>query len=204
MAFKDLMGKLQEAYRTQVVYPRPDQVFRALKLTEFEEVKVVILGQDPYHGPNQANGLAFSVPEDQPFPPSLRNIFIELQDDLKSDFHLTGDLSGWAEQGVLLLNTSLSVVKGQANSHSHLGWQAFTDYIIEALGQRTQPPVFILWGKYAQSKSRYILDKSLIIASPHPSPLSAYRGFFGSKPFSRANQLLIKQGKDPIDWTRFN
>ncbi|HFI0463484.1 TPA: uracil-DNA glycosylase [Streptococcus suis] len=193
-----LAKQVDKAYLTQQVYPARDQVFKALELTPFDQVRVVILGQDPYHQPGQAMGLAFSVPNGQKVPPSLRNIYRELSTDLESPMPTRTDLTPWAKQGVLLLNTSLTVMAGQANSHQDLGWSRFTDYLIKALSQRQSPLVFVLWGKPAQAK-RTLIDEGVhtVITSVHPSPLSAYRGFFGSKPFTRINDAIFGP---PIDW----
>lgn len=186
----------------KTVYPPDADVFNAFRATEFDRVKVVILGQDPYHGEGQAHGLAFSVRPNVPLPPSLVNIYKELADDIP-DFRIPqhGCLQHWAEQGVFLLNTVLTVRAHQAHSHADLGWETFTDAVIRALAEHRQHLVFILWGSHAQKKGAFI-DRSrhLVITSPHPSPLSAYRGFFGSRPFSRTNQYLTKHGIEPIDW----
>ena len=183
------------------VYPAAPDVFRAFRLTSFAETKVVILGQDPYHGPGQAHGLSFSVKDETKFPPSLRNIFRELADDLGTDQPKSGNLTSWAEQGVLLLNTVLTVREGNANSHRKMGWELFTDEVIRLLGHsRNDRVVFLLWGKPAEKKTRLISDCHPILTSPHPSPLSAHRGFFGSRPFSRANEALIRAGRSPICW----
>ena len=193
------------AYETGTVYPPREQLFAAFALTPPEQVRVVILGQDPYHGPGQANGLAFSVGRGVPLPPSLKNIYRELERDLGRPAPASGDLSGWARQGVLLLNTVLTVRAGQANSHRELGWQAFTDEVIAALAALPQPIAFVLWGSQAQKKRPLILPAAgprLIAESVHPSPLSAYRGFFGSAPFSRVNEFLQANGQAPIRWTQ--
>lgn len=197
------LGKQEEEGRT--VYPPSDQRFAALTLTPLDEVKVVVLGQDPYHGPGQAHGLAFSVPEGVRLPPSLRNIYKELESDLSVPARQDGDLTRWATQGVLLLNTSLTVEAGKAGSHAGRGWESITDACVRAVAARHQPSVFILWGSHAQQKARRIPELGagsphLVIESPHPSPLSAYRGFFGSRPFSRANAFLRDSGRDPIEW----
>ncbi|MBG9981980.1 uracil-DNA glycosylase [Aerococcaceae bacterium DSM 111020] len=199
--FQKTLNQVEDEYRHHTVYPAKHEIFNALNLVEYGEVKVCILGQDPYHGPNQANGLAFSVNPSQKIPPSLRNIFKELATDLNIPVPSHGDLTAWAKQGVLLLNTVLTVRAGQANSHRQLGWEAFTDEIIKQLNRQDKPIVFILWGKNAQSK-KIMIDESKhrIIESPHPSPLSSYRGFFGSKPFSQTNQQLQEWGIKPIDW----
>ena len=194
-----------EADAGKAVYPPEGCRLRALELTPLDEVKVVILGQDPYHGPGQAMGLSFSVPEGVPHPPSLRNIFKELVQDCGITSPTSGDLTPWAQRGVLLLNNSLTVEAGQAGSHAGRGWDAITDACVAAVAARAEPSVFILWGSHAQSKARRVagLDnqsRHCVIRSPHPSPLSAHRGFFGSKPFSRANAFLEKAGREPVDW----
>ncbi len=184
------------------IYPPQEEVFAAFTLTPFEQVKVVILGQDPYHGPHQAHGLAFSVNPGIAFPPSLQNIFKELSTDIP-DFQIPfhGDLRPWAKQGVFLLNTVLTVRKNQANSHAELGWEQFSDEVIAVLNEHREKLVFILWGAHARKKGRFIdKNKHLVLASAHPSPLSAYRGFFGSAHFSKTNQYLMDNGLAPIDW----
>lgn len=195
-----LAEQVDKAYQTQQVFPARDQVFKALELTPFDQVRVVILGQDPYHQPGQAMGLAFSVPNGQKIPPSLRNIYRELSADLEGPMPTRTDLTPWAKQGVLLLNTSLTVMAGHANSHQDLGWSGFSDYLIKALSQRQSPLAFVLWGKPAQAK-RTLIDEGVhtVITSAHPSPLSAYRGFFGSKPFTRINDAI---SGPPIDWLK--
>lgn len=188
-------------YRTKTIYPNMHDIFNALHYAEFKNVKVVILGQDPYHGPDQAHGLSFSVKPEVAAPPSLMNIYKELNSDLGCYVPNNGYLKKWADQGVMLLNTVLTVRAGQANSHKNIGWEHFTDKIISSLNNREDPIVFILWGKNAQSKLSIInSSKHCIIQSVHPSPLSAHRGFFGSKPFSKANAYLTSIGKTPIDW----
>ncbi len=188
----------------RTVYPPRGQRLRALDLTPLDSVKVVILGQDPYHGPGQAMGLCFSVSQGVRPPPSLANIYKELASDCGIARPAHGDLSGWARQGVLLLNTSLTVEAGKAGSHAGRGWEALTDACVAAVAARTEPAVFILWGSHAQAKAARILSlgegRHCLIRSPHPSPLSAHRGFFGSRPFSRANAFLEAQGRTPIDW----
>lgn len=185
----------------KVIYPPAEQVFNAFKHTEFADVKVVILGQDPYHGAGQANGLAFSVNRDIAIPPSLRNIYKEIADDIGAAPPKHGDLTAWADQGVLLLNTVLTVEANNANSHRNQGWETFTDAVIQSLNQAEQHIVFLLWGAPAQKKSALIDgNKHTILTAPHPSPLSAYRGFFGCKHFSRANKALIVHGQNPIIW----
>lgn len=188
-------------YRTKTIYPSMYDIFNALHYTAYQAVKVVILGQDPYHGLNQAHGLSFSVKPGVAPPPSLLNIYKELSQDLNCYIPNNGYLKKWADQGVLLLNTVLTVIQGQAASHRGKGWEQFTDRVIHLLNERRDPIVFILWGSHAQSKMSYITNPHHhIIQSPHPSPLSASRGFFGSKPFSKANDFLIAAGKRPIDW----
>lgn len=192
---------LAEEYRTKTIYPDMYDIFNALHYTPYKDVKVVILGQDPYHGPRQAHGLSFSVQPGVAIPPSLVNIYKELQSDLGCYIPNNGYLKSWADQGVLLLNTSLTVIANQANSHAKIGWEIFTDRVIQVLNEREDPVIFILWGGNARSKKKYIdISRHHIIESVHPSPLSAYNGFFGSKPFSRSNTLLEQMGKDPIDW----
>ena len=202
---KDYYQKLQafvQKRRAEVrVFPEEKNVFTALELTPFESVKVVILGQDPYHGFGQAHGLSFSVQKGIPLPPSLKNIYKELQEDIGGEFPTEGDLSHWAKQGVLLLNTVLTVEEGNANSHKGKGWERLTNRLIESLNELKHPVIFILWGKPAQDKEKLITNPNhVILKAPHPSPLSAYRGFFGSKPFSRVNDILIQQGQTPIRW----
>lgn len=188
-------------YKTRTIFPGMHDIFNALHYTSYKDTKVVILGQDPYHGPKQAHGLSFSVQPGVEAPPSLLNIFKELQTDLGCTIPNNGCLLPWAKQGVLLLNAVLTVRERQANSHQGLGWEEFTDKVILLLNERTEPLVFILWGKPAQKKKMMITNPNhLVIESPHPSPLSAHRGFFGSKPFSRANEFLIKNNKQPIEW----
>lgn len=196
-----LRAFLINEYRTKRIYPDMYDIFNALQYTDYKDVKVVILGQDPYHGHGQAHGMSFSVkPGVQP-PPSLVNIFKELHEDLGCYIPDNGYLKKWADQGVLLLNTVLTVREGQANSHRNMGWEQFTDKVISILNERETPIVFILWGKNAQSKLSIINNpRHYIIKSSHPSPLSAYNGFLGSRPFSRANDFLVSIGKTPIDW----
>ena len=190
----------QERANTEV-FPPPDEVFAALHLTPYSSVKVLILGQDPYHGPGQAHGLCFSVRRGVAKPPSLQNIYKELASDVGVTDPGHGSLEGWAQQGVLLLNTSLTVRAHQAASHAKKGWEAFTDRVIEVVNDKPERVVFVLWGSHARRK-RAIIDtnRHAIVESPHPSPLSAHRGFFGSAPFSRTNELLVEAGRDPIDW----
>lgn len=201
--YKELREFLKHAYASERVYPPMEDIYNALRATPYASTKVVILGQDPYHGPGQAHGLSFSVrPGVQP-PPSLLNIFKEMESDIGCARPNHGCLLGWAEQGVLLLNTTLTVAQGRPKSHAGHGWENLTDAIIAKLSARQTPMVFILWGAHAQSKVALIdTHRHHIIKSPHPSPLSASRGFFGSRPFSRANAYLIQDGLDPIDWCR--
>lgn len=199
--YLELREFLKGEYTSQTIYPDMYHIFEALSLTPYEKVKVVILGQDPYHGPKQAHGLAFSVQPGIRIPPSLVNIYKELNDDLGIPPVNHGFLNAWAEQGVLLLNTVLTVRNGQAYSHRDKGWEQFTDAVIEKLNEREKPMVFILWGKPAQAKIKMIdQSKHIILTAPHPSPLSAHRGFFGSKPFSKTNDALIALGQEPINW----
>ena len=199
--YLDLREFLIEEYSTKTIYPEKDDIFNALKFTDYEDVKVVVLGQDPYHGHGQAHGLSFSVKPGVKIPPSLRNIFKELNADLGCGIPDNGYLKKWADQGVLLLNTVLTVREGEAHSHRGKGWEHFTDKVITLLNEREKPVIFILWGKPAQSKLSLIdEEKHKIIMSVHPSPLSARRGFFGSKPFSKVNELLREQGEQEIDW----
>lgn len=199
--YKRLHQYVEHEYQTKTIYPPKQQIFRALNLCDYDDVKVVILGQDPYHEYRQANGLAFSVTKNVKIPPSLVNIYQELHDDLGVKIPNHGDLTSWAKQGVLLLNNVLTVEAGKANSHKGLGWETFTLNIVKALNEREKPLVFILWGRNAIEKRQYIDSRHLVLTSPHPSPLSAYRGFFGSRPFSQANQFLIKNGIEPVDWS---
>ncbi len=199
--WQELQAFVAEERTRGPVYPPADDVFRALHLTSFASVRVVILGQDPYHGPGQAHGLAFSVAPPVPPPPSLTNIFKELQADLGVAPPTTGSLERWAEQGVLLLNTVLTVRSGEAGSHRNKGWEHFSDRVIEAVNGKDQGVVFLLWGAAARAKAAMIdQDKHTIIESPHPSPLSAHRGFLGSRPFSRTNAALTEVGAEPIAW----
>ena len=204
---KDYMAQLRDFLRAEkqagkVIYPRGDEYFKALDTTPFEQVKVVILGQDPYHGPNQAHGLCFSVQKGVAFPPSLLNIFKEIQADLGLPMPSHGCLTHWAEQGVLLLNSVLTVEQGRAAAHQGRGWEQFTDRVVRELAERREGIVFMLWGSYAIKKGQFIDRKRhLVLTAPHPSPLSAHRGFFGCKHFSKANAFLQSQGQKPIDWT---
>ena len=200
--YQELQAFVQKRRAEVRVFPEENNVFNALELTPFESVKVVILGQDPYHGFGQAHGLSFSVQKGTPLPPSLKNIYKELQEDIGGEFPTEGDLSHWAKQGVLLLNTVLTVEEGNANSRKGKGWERLTNRLIESLNELNHPVIFILWGKPAQDKEKLIINPNhVILKAPHPSPLSAYRGFFGSKPFSRVNDILIQQGQTPIRWT---
>ena len=200
--YQELQAFVQKRRAEVRVFPEEKNVFTVLELTPFESVKVVILGQDPYHGFGQAHGLSFSVQKGTPLPPSLKNIYKELQEDIGGGLPTEGDLSHWAKQGVLLLNTVLTVEEGNANSHKGKGWERLTNRLIESLNELKHPVIFILWGKLAQDKEKLIINPNhVILKAPHPSPLSAYRGFFGSKPFSRVNDILIQQGQTPIRWT---
>lgn len=199
--YKDLRQFLIEEYRTRTVYPDMYDIFNALHFTSYAATKVCILGQDPYHGPGQAHGLSFSVKPGVPPPPSLQNIFKELHSDLGCPIPNHGCLEHWARQGVLLLNTVLTVRQGAANSHRGRGWERFTDRVIEELNARERSVVFILWGRPARAKKAMIdAARHFIIESPHPSPLSAHYGFFGSRPFSQANEFLRRAGMEPVDW----
>ena len=202
-SYTQLREFLKKEYDEQVIYPKMDYIWNAFRQTPYERVKVVILGQDPYHGPGQAHGLSFSVQPGVKIPPSLRNIFKELASDIGCSIPESGSLLGWAEQGVLLMNTVLTVRKGEAHSHRKQGWETFTDEVIRKLSDRDEPIVFILWGRPAQEKKRLIdLTKHVTIESVHPSPLSANRGFFGSRPFSKTNEQLSFWGESEIDWCR--
>lgn len=199
--YQQLRQFLKKEYQEQVIFPEMNHIWEAFEWTPYDKVKVVILGQDPYHGPNQAHGLSFSVQPTIKTPPSLVNIYKELQSDLGIPPVNHGYLKAWAEQGVLLLNTVLTVRNGQANSHRGQGWETLTDAVIKKLNERATPIVFILWGKPSISKLKLIdTTRHAVITAPHPSPLSAYRGFFGSKPFSKTNEALIKFGETPINW----
>jgi uracil-DNA glycosylase len=199
--FEKLRAFVERERRTHTVYPPEDEVFAALELTPYERVKVMILGQDPYHGPGQAHGLAFSVRPEVTPPPSLRNMLRELRDDVGCPLPDNGDLVPWARQGVLLLNAVLTVRDGEPNSHKGKGWETFTDAVIRAVNDRPEPVVFVLWGGYA-GKKEALLDagRHTVLKSAHPSPLSAKRGFFGSRPFSKINAALEKVGQAPVDW----
>ncbi|WP_341200935.1 uracil-DNA glycosylase [Planomicrobium okeanokoites] len=199
--YKELREFLKEQYANETVYPSQDEIWSAFEHTPFKDVKVVILGQDPYHGQGQAHGLSFSVKPGVRIPPSLRNIFKELNDDIGCELPSDGTLTKWADQGVMMLNTVLTVRKGDANSHRGKGWEEFTDEVIRKLSARKEPVIFVLWGKPAQTKKGLIdLERHDVIEAPHPSPFSASRGFFGSKPFSKVNSLLQKRGEEPIDF----
>ncbi len=200
--FAELVNFIKQEYEAGTVYPHPKNIFKAFELCPFDKVTVVILGQDPYHGPKQAIGLSFAVAEEMRIPPSLQNIFKELESDLgKPLVHTDGDLSRWARQGVLLLNATLTVRARQANSHQGKGWEKFTDAVINKLSEERKHLVFILWGTYARSKATLIdRSKHLVIESTHPSPFSAHNGFFGSKPFSKANAYLKEHGEKEIEW----
>lgn len=196
-----LRSILANEYKTQTIYPNMYDIFNALKYTSYSDVKAVILGQDPYHGPGQAHGLCFSVKKGVEPPPSLKNIFKEIKDELRIEPPNHGELTAWTKQGVLLLNTVLTVRAGQANSHKGLGWESFTDKVIELLNERNKPMVFLLWGANARQKTTLITNPAhLILSCAHPSPLSAYNGFFGCGHFKRCNDFLISNGEDPIDW----
>ena len=199
--YKKLYETVVKEYKTTQVFPPSRDLFKAYELCPYHKVKVVILGQDPYHNVGQAQGMSFSVPKDVPLPPSLQNIFKEIRDDLGISEPDCGDLSYWAKQGVLLLNTVLTVRAHQAFSHRGIGWEEFTDATIRAIEEKEDPVVYILWGTPAQKKRSMIRQKKrLVLTAPHPSPLSAYRGFFGSKPFSKCNAYLRKEGVEEIDW----
>ena len=199
--FEELVQFVREEYATHRIYPRGSNIFRAFDKCPFEQLKVVIIGQDPYHGPGQANGLCFSVGDGVPFPPSLRNIFQEVASDIGTPIPASGNLDRWAEQGVLLLNAVLTVREHEAASHAGRGWEQFTDAVVRAIATRKEGIVYLLWGSYAQKKGA-IADpaRNCILKAVHPSPLSVYRGFFGCRHFSRANEYLLSQGKTPINW----
>ncbi|MGG0662503.1 uracil-DNA glycosylase [Viridibacillus arvi] len=199
--FFQLLDFLENEYATQTIYPSKSEVWSAFRYTSYDDVKVVILGQDPYHGEGQAHGLSFSVKQGVKHPPSLQNMLKELESDLGLPIPIDGTLKKWAEQGVLMLNTVLTVREGQAHSHKKQGWEQFTDTVIQKLSDREQPIIFVLWGKPAQQKKRLIdTSRHAIIEAPHPSPLSSYRGFFGSKPYSKINAQLREWGVSPIDF----
>ena len=199
--FKELMKFVSQEYKNKTIYPKQSDVFNAFRYTDFDNVKVVILGQDPYHGPNQAEGLSFSVSNDVLKPPSLKNIFKELESDLQIPFPEHNSLKPWAKEGVLLLNAVLTVEEHNPTSHKDHGWETFTDDIIKIINNKKTPVVFILWGSYARNKKSLITNPiHYVIESPHPSPFSAYSGFFGSKPFSKTNNFLKSKGLKEINW----
>jgi uracil-DNA glycosylase len=199
--FLDLTDKVQKLYRAGEIFPAPENIFHSLSLCPIEDVHAVILGQDPYHGPGQAHGLAFSVPDNTKIPPSLKNIYREIQSDLGKSIPISGNLERWAKQGVLLLNTTLTVERGNPNSHQRLGWEKFTDAIIKKISSEKEHVVFLLWGNFARAKKTLIdTDRHLVLEAPHPSPFSAYTGFFDSKHFSKTNEYLAKHGLKSIDW----
>lgn len=198
--FINLMKFLENEYQEKTIFPKQEDLFNAFKYTKYEDVKVVILGQDPYHEIGQAHGLAFSVLEGIKFPPSLKNIFKELNSDLAIEIPKSGNLTKWANEGVLLLNTVLSVESGKAGSHQNKGWESFTDRIIEVLNKREKPIIFVLWGNYAKSKKKLIGNNHIILEAAHPSPLSAYHGFLGCKHFSKINEILKNNNQKEIDW----
>jgi uracil-DNA glycosylase len=199
--FKNLASFIHKEYLNKKIYPKPENIFRAFDLCPFNKTKIVIIGQDPYHGPNQSHGLCFSVQKGIQNPPSLKNIFKEIENDLKIKMSTSGDLSSWAKQGVLLLNATLTVIANQAGSHQQKGWEKFTDSVIKTISNKKENIVFILWGSFAQSKEILInTKKHLILKAPHPSPLSSYRGFFGCKHFSKTNQYLRKNNLKEINW----
>ena len=199
--FKKLMLTVRDEYNKKIIFPRKDEVFKAFRYTPYQNVKVVILGQDPYHGDGEAEGLSFSVPKNIKIPPSLINIYKELHNDLGITPPNHGNLSSWAKEGVLLLNSVLTVIKDHAASHEGLGWETFTDNVIKLINKKDTPVVFILWGRFARSKKKLIDNPiHLVTESAHPSPLSAYNGFFNSHPFSKTNDFLISKGIRPINW----
>lgn len=200
--FTNLLSFVNEEYKTKTIYPKKNEIFNAFRYTDYNNVKVVILGQDPYHGPNQAEGLSFSVSNEVLKPPSLQNIFKELQDDLGIPFPKKNSLKPWTKEGVLLLNAVLTVEAHTPTSHKNHGWETFTDEIIKIINEKTTPVVFILWGSYARAKKKLITNPiHYVIESAHPSPFSAYNGFFGSKPFSKTNAFLKKHGIKEINWS---
>lgn len=199
--FRKIVVTINMAYKQKIMYPSKNKIMQALKMTDYDDVKVVILGQDPYHGENEANGLAFAVNDGIKLPPSLRNIYKELKDDLGIEIATTGNLECWAKEGVLLLNAILTVEKDKPASCRNFGWEEFSDAIIKKINEKDSPVVFILWGNFARSKKKYITNpKHLVIESTHPSPFSAHNGFFGSKPFSKTNNFLEKNNIKKIDW----
>ena len=198
--FINLMKFLENEYQEKTIFPKQEDLFNAFKYTKYEDVKVVILGQDPYHEIGEAQGLSFSIPNDIMITPSLRNIFKELNSDLAIEIPKSGNLTKWANEGVLLLNTVLSVESGKAGSHQNKGWESFTDRIIEVLNKREKPIIFVLWGNFAKSKKKLIGNNHIILEAAHPSPLSAYHGFFGCKHFSKINEILKNNNQKEIDW----
>lgn len=199
--FKKFYQLIEKEYNNKTIFPPKDYIFNALKLTSYSNTKVVIVGQDPYHGEGEAHGLSFSVQEGIKIPPSLQNIYKELKDDLGIPIHTKGDLTKWGKEGVLMLNAVLTVEKDKPASHRNMGWELLTDYIIKVLNQKEEPVVFILWGNFAKEKTKYITNPNhYIITSPHPSPFSARNGFFGSKPFSKTNNFLKSKNLKEIDW----
>ena len=200
--FKELISFVEKEYKDKIIYPPQNKVFNAFRYTDYDSVKVVILGQDPYHGPNQAEGLSFSVSNEVLKPPSLQNIFKELESDLGIPFPKKNSLLPWSKEGVLLLNAVLTVEEHKPTSHKEKGWEEFTDYVIQKLNEKETPVVFILWGAYARKKKELITNhQHLVIESAHPSPFSAYNGFFGSKPFSKTNDFLKKTGQKEVNWS---
>ncbi len=199
--YKKFYKIIEKEYNEKIIYPPKDYIFNALRLTPYSNTKVVIVGQDPYHGEGEAHGLSFSVQDGVKIPPSLKNIYKELKDDLGIEIAQTGDLTKWGKEGVLMLNSVLTVEKDKPASHRYLGWELLTDYIIKVLNAKEEPVVFILWGNFAKEKAKYITNPNhLIITSPHPSPFSARNGFFGSKPFSKTNKFLKDHNLKEIDW----
>ncbi len=199
--YRKLYGFIKEEYNTKVIYPPSDKIFAAMQHTSLDKVKVVIMGQDPYHEPGQAMGMSFSVPHGVEIPPSLRNIYKEIHEDVGERIPDTGDLTRWADQGVLLLNAVLTVRAHQANSHKNKGWEEFTDAVIRAVEKEDRPIVYMLWGRNARDKKNLVTnEKHLVLEAAHPSPLSAYQGFFGCKHFSKCNKFLEKNGVEPISW----
>jgi len=200
--FEELIRFVKKEYTTATIYPHGKNIFRAFELCPFESVKVVILGQDPYHGPRQANGLSFSVNDDMALPPSLQNIYKEIEEDLHVKMGQKGNLDNWAKQGILLLNATLTVRANTPGSHQHKGWEEFTDAVIKTVSEKKEHIVFLLWGKYAQEKGKVIdRSKHFVLTAPHPSPFSANSGFFGCKHFSKTNQYLESIGEKPINWS---
>ncbi|MDO6743784.1 uracil-DNA glycosylase [Tenacibaculum soleae] len=199
--FKNLTDFIDNQYKNHTCFPNKEEIFAAFNYCSFNDLKVVIIGQDPYHGKKQANGLCFSVHEDVKHPPSLKNIFKEIETDLETTYPVSGDLSRWATQGVLLLNATLTVREGEAGSHQQQGWETFTDTVIKIISEKKEDVVFLLWGKFAEKKGNVInIKKHTIFKAPHPSPLGAWRGWFGSKHFSKTNTFLKDKGKEIIQW----